>query len=308
MPIYILENNEWKEIDEEKKKNLPDEEKKKTLSIPSKLKQKLDFAIRQINNNNDVVGIIVGDEGSGKSSLAGNLMRYVTKDNFDPKKDIIGSDYEEGIEKIQNAKEKGALMFDEGNVFFLSTETMKKEHRNLHKIFSIFRQKCLFTLIVLPSFFRLGTYFAIDRSDFLIRTYIKKGERGFFEYYGKALKADLYKKGKKNFDYKVVSPKFKGRFTKCHILENEDYKKFKLKTLMDSISVAKKKKEKTPYQIEIEFRNKIIKNNLDKTARELAKILGITEQRVGQLKKRFKKELSLAQKTPQMNDLLPKGS
>lgn len=299
MPIYILEDNEWKEIDEETKKNLPEEEKKKTLSIPSKLKKKLDFVVKQINNNNDCLSIVVGDEGSGKSSIAGNIMRYVTKDNFNPKKDVVGSDYEEGIEKIQNAEEKSALMFDEGNVFFLSTETMKKEHRQLHKLFSIFRQKCLFTIIVLPSFFRLGTYFAIDRSDFLIRTYLKKGERGFFEYYGKKLKADLYKKGKKNFDYTVVNPKFKGRFTKCHFIENEEYKKFKLKTLMDSITTAKKKKDKTPHQIEVEYRDNLIKNNLHKTGKELGEILGITEQRACQLKKKFKKEKILEEKKKQ---------
>lgn len=285
MPLLLFNNNKdkWEEINKEDRENLLPKDKDRTLYLDGYLKEKLDFALKQQQKDNDVVAITVGDEGSGKSSITGNCMRYVTKDNFNPKRQVIGSGYEEGLEKIKKANKKDALMFDEGNVFFLSTETMKKEHRELHKVFSIFRQKNLIVFIVLPSFFRLGSYFALDRSRFLIRTYLRKGERSFFEYYGLKRKEKLYRYGKKTHNYSLVKPNFKGRFTKCKDLESEEYKKFKRKTLMDSFKIAKKKKQKTPKQIQREYRKRIIKNNPNKTQRGLGEILGISESRVGQI-------------------------
>ena len=256
------------------------------LYLDGLLKKKLDFAKKQQANNNDVVGIISGDEGSGKSSLAGNIMRYITDDKFDPKKDMIGSDMEDAINKLLNAEEKSALMFDEGNVFFLSTETMKREQRNLHKVFSIFRQKNLFVLIVLPSFFRLGSYFAQDRSRFLIRTYLNNmGERSYFAYYGNMRKDNLYRFGKKDKNYNVTQPNFRGRFSSCYPLETKEYKAFKLRTLQKSFEEALPKKTKTAEQVRKEHDYKEIKRLYDSGFKtiEIAKIKDISQRRVQQI-------------------------
>ena len=213
MVLLIMddETNDWKIITKEQKAEMPEEEQEKVLYLDGKMKEKLDFSQEQRAKNNDVIGIISGKEGSGKSSLAGNIMRYISKDTFNPKKHLIGSDYEDGIRKIEEILHKGFLMFDEGNVFFLSTDVMKRESRDLHKLFSIFRQKNLFVLIVLPSFFRLNSYFALDRSDFLCRTYIKDGQRSYFAYYGTKRKAQLYYKGKEGYNNNAVFPTFRGR-------------------------------------------------------------------------------------------------
>lgn len=286
MPIlrFNKDKNEWDQIDQ---KDALDTD----LRLNNLLKKKLDFGKKSRAKNNDVVGIICGAEGSGKSSLGGNVMRYMTDDKFDPTKDMIGSDEEDALSKLQNVPKGGNLMFDEGNVFFLSTETMKRQHRDLHKIFSIFRQKNLFVLIILPSFFRLGTYFALDRSQFLLRTYMKNGERGCFAYYGGKIKDNLYRIGKlKQHDYSVVQPVFRGKFDKCIQLESKEYLKFKEKTLEDTFFVAKKKKVKTPKEIEIEYRKKIINNNTDLTREQLSNLLGITPRRISQLKKEISLE------------------
>lgn len=283
----MLQDENWKQIAEEEKNLLPEQQREKVLYIDGKLKKKLDFALSQQEKNNDVVAIISGDEGSGKSSLAGNVMRYISKDKFNPQTDMVGSDYDEGLDKIINIQDKGWLMFDEGNMFFLSTEVMKKESRDLHKIFSIFRQKCLFVLIVLPSFFRLGSYFALDRSRFLIRTYLKKGKRGFFAYHGTKNKAKLWYSGKKDYNVHAVTPNFRGIFNPCIALENPEYKKFKLKTLTKSLEIAKKKKQPTKWEIEKDFQLNIIKNNPDTPSKELAKMLGLTYRRINQLRNRI---------------------
>jgi len=292
MVLLMMEEGakDWKQITKEEKKLLPEEERKKVLYIDGKLKKKLDFGLKQIENDNDVIGIISGDEGSGKSSLAGNIMRYISKDKFDAIKDMIGADYEDGLNKIEKVKKKGWLMFDEGNMFFLSTEIMKREQRELHKIFSIFRQQNLFVLIVLPSFFRLGTYFSLDRSKFLCRTYLNKGKRSFFAYHGNKNKAYLYQKGKKEHNYKVVKPQFRGRFFPCYLLENPAYKRFKLKTLTGSLKIAKSKKVLTPYQVKQQQMKEIIRKSNGMGCKQLGELLGISERRVQQLKKTMKED------------------
>lgn len=259
------------------------------LFLAQGIKNKLDFAKKQKEKNNDIVGIVCGDEGSGKSSMAGNMMRYMCDDTFNPIEDMIGSDEEDAYNKLQNVKHSGNLMFDEGNIFFLSTETMKRQHRDLHKIFSIFRQKNLFVLIVLPSFFRLGTYFALDRSKFLIRTYLdNNGERGCFAYYGNKVKNRLYRIGKKMHDYQIIQPNFRGRFKQCLQLESEEYTKFKLETLKKSFSIANRKKVKTKYEIQNDYKKDLIRKNMDKPAKELGPILGITNRRVDMIKQQLR--------------------
>jgi ABC-type dipeptide/oligopeptide/nickel transport system ATPase component len=259
------------------------------LFLAQGIKNKLDFAKKQKEKNNDIVGIVCGDEGSGKSSIAGNMMRYMCDDTFNPIEDMIGSDEEDAYNKLQNVKHGGNLMFDEGNIFFLSTETMKRQHRDLHKIFSIFRQKNLFVLIVLPSFFRLGTYFALDRSKFLIRTYLdNNGERGCFAYYGNKVKNRLYRIGKKMHDYQIIQPNFRGRFKQCLQLESEEYTKFKLETLKKSFSIANRKKVKTKKEMQQDYKTELIRKNLDTPSKELANILKLTQRSIDLTKQKIR--------------------
>lgn len=285
-------DKKWIHLTEEERDKLPEEvRERKVFFLDSKLIKKLDFAKSQKKKNNDSVGIICGEEGSGKSSLGGNIMRYMTNDNFDPKKDMVGADYEDGIKKIEKVKQGGNLMFDEGNAFFLSTEVMKRESRDLHKIFSIFRQKQLFVAIILPSFFRLGSYFALDRSRFLLRTYLKKGRRGSFAYYGDKLKGKLYRIGKPEHNYRVVQPRFRGVFTRCYLLETKDYKNFKSKTLNEALLGARGGKDaKINYFIRKKLHKEIIKNNLDRPLIELCKILNVSESTIVKLKREVKNE------------------
>jgi len=187
-------------------------------------------------------------------------------------------------------------MFDEGNSYFLSTETMKREQRELHKLFSIFRQKNLFVLIVAPSFFRLNSYFAIDRSRFHMRTYLVNGEWGFFRYYGDKRKNRLYREGKKFHDYNLVKASFRGRFTKCHSLETEEYQAYKKKTLRDTFESFRKAKEKVPTETQIKRKviRTMIESNPGMTSDALGEIINMSGRRVRQLRTLMKGEISTA--------------
>jgi len=263
------------------------------LYLDGLLKKKLDFGKKQIKKNNDVVGIVCGDEGSGKSTLAGNVMEYMTDGEFNPITNMIGAeDINSVMAKIEDTPNGGSVLFDEGNSFFLSTETMKKEQRNLHKLFSIFRQKNLFVLIVAPSFFRLNSYFALDRSRFLLKTYLRNGERGCFEYYGDKRKSKLYRIGKATHDFSAVAPNIRGKFTKCYALENPEYIEYKEKTLKHIFESFKRQEKKIPTETEIKRKlvKDIIKKNKDKSSRDIGELIGLSERRVQQLKKDLKKD------------------
>jgi len=280
-------SGEWQEI--------PREERQPTdLYLDGMLKKCLDHYKQVQRKDNDIVLIVSGAEGSGKSTLMANILEYISDSAFDPKKELIGADYLDGLEKIEHTKKQGWLGFDEGNAFFLATETMKREHRDLHKIFSIFRQKNLFVVISLPGFFRIGSYFALDRSAGLLRTYLVDAQRGYFAYYGKKVKDKLYRIGKQGHNENAVRPTFRGRFGKCIKLENEEYKDFKEQTLEDEISKAKDKWRKsnketlTPKQIEQRVALEVVEKNIEKTGVELGELLNLTPARISQLKRDIK--------------------
>jgi len=284
---FNKETNVWDQIDKEDKEEFD-------LYLDGGLKKRLDFAKKQISRNNDVVGLISGDEGSGKSTIGANIMRYMSDDTFNPAVNMIGAEDDESVlKKIEDTPNKGALMFDEGNSYFLSTETMKKEQRDLHKLFSIFRQKNMFVLIVAPSFFRLNSYFALDRSRFHIRTRIINGTWGTFEYWGDKKKGKLYRVGKKFHDYSAVRWTIHGRFRKCHLLESEEYRAYKTKTLSDafkSIKVRKAKKAPTEVQVKRKLVRDLLRENLDKKTKDLAPILGMSIRRIQAIKKELLEE------------------
>lgn len=286
----LTKSKKWEEITQDQKKQMNKQDQDKyVIYLDRKKKEKLDFVKKQQAKNTDVVAVYDGVEGSGKSTDAFTDMRYVTDDRFDPLKHMIGADYIEAIDKLDAVGDGGGLLFDEGQPLFASTEHMKRESRDLHKVFSIIRQKRLFVIIVLPSIFRLNTYFAIDRSRFLIHHYQKAADKGFFSYYGGKKKDKLIRYGKKTHDHSCVEPSFRGRFTISAVLENPEYKAFKRKTLMEALRQAKNpKKQRSEIAIKRELVTQMIANNPDKTSPELGSILGITGRRVRQIREKLR--------------------
>lgn len=282
------DKEEWVEITKEEKNLLPQETQDQDVIYVDRLKKKkLDFGKAQQKANSDFTMIYDGGEGSGKSSDAYTDMRYITNDKFDPKKHMVGADFDDAIDKIEAVEDGLGLVFDEGQPLLASNDHMKRESKELHKAFSIMRQKRLAIIIILPSIFRLNTYFAIDRSRFLIHHYVKDGERGYFSYYGGRRKDNLVRMGKKTHDHGVVQPSFRGRFTKCLPLENPEYNKFKRETLMTALRNAKtpKNKPKSEHELKKQIIKDFVIKNPDKTSKELGSFLDVTERRIQQIRK-----------------------
>jgi hypothetical protein len=89
----------------------------------------------------------------------------------------------------------------------------------------------LFIILVLPSFFELDKYPALHRSVSLIHVY----QRGRFSSYGYNKKKTLYIEGKKFYSYRTT-PDFIGKFPKYFTLDYEEYKKKKMKFILQDVT------------------------------------------------------------------------
>ena len=179
----------------------------------------------------DSVICIVGGEGVGKSNLMLHLLEYY---NPNCKIEDIGLNTRGFINSISKSKQYGNPVFDEAGDGLYSREAMGSFNKALNKLFMAIRGKNLFTILVLPDFFDLDSYFR------------KKRVKGLFEVYGKGkvkffnkkqidiinFKCDRFKKiyGVKPSIYDTF-PKYKGKLA-------EDYaelKKEKIKEAIDNL-------------------------------------------------------------------------
>lgn len=225
------EKNEWREIVDGETAD---------LVIDGFLKKKLDNGLILQSKNWDFPFVIVGEEGSGKSTLAFICGQYLTKMGLKPEN--VGKGNDDIIEKLEKIPNGSLLIGDEGDMLFNSRETMSKEQRKLTKIMKIIRQKNLIFIIVAPVFFDLSKYIAVDRSKFLLRTYVDHNfNRGFFTYWGKRKKIKLYHEGKKlHGSYAKPKAGFYGRFIDYKLSFDMEYQDIKRKTLTEAFKVEHK--------------------------------------------------------------------
>jgi len=171
--------------------------------------------------------LIDGVEGSGKSTLGMQIAKYLSP-NFSV--EHVCYTPEDFLEKIKrhNFLQKGdCILLDEGFTVN-SRASMSQMNREFLGVLSECRQKNLFLIIILPSFFDLDKNLALWRSRGLFHVYHESMERGFFNYYSYEKKKYLYVTGKKFYDYKKAKKDFAGRFTKYMPINEEEYRKVKL--------------------------------------------------------------------------------
>jgi hypothetical protein len=207
--------------------------------IAPKLKNRLDKKIiaELEKTNHDYVMVIDGREGSGKSTLAFQIGKYV-----DPSLDLsrIAFNPEQFRETIFKAKKNQCVIYDEAITGFSSRASLSGVNRVLISLMMQMRQKNLFVIIVLPTYFLLDKYVALFRARVLIHVYESYGKRGYFKVYNYKQKKDLYLLGKITYSYvpKKVKTRFRGRFYGVFALGDskveDKYNKLKEKALIES--------------------------------------------------------------------------
>lgn len=193
------------------------------------LKTALDTAQQVVKKDWDMVFIVDGNEGSGKSWLAIQAAYYcdptLTLDRvaFTPK---------EFRTCVMRADKYQSVIYDEAFTGLSSRATMTYINRTLVNMLAEIRQKNLFVFIVMPTFFDLDRYAALWRSRGLIHVYTGQGfKRGYFAFYNTDRKKHLYIEGKKYYSYYKPKPNFIGRFTNTIPIDEEAYRKKKLDSL-----------------------------------------------------------------------------
>jgi hypothetical protein len=189
----------------------------------------------------DCVFLVDGTEGGGKSVLA-QQGAYEVDPSFHISR--IAFTPEEFKTAILNANKYQAVIYDEAYTGLSSRGTMSDINKTLVSMLAEIRQKNLFVFIVMPTFFDLDKYAAIWRSRGLLHVYTDKGYgRGYFSYYNKDRKKNLYILGKKFYDYKKPRPNFRGRFTSYYTVDETEYRARKLKALGNHKTNAEQKVE-----------------------------------------------------------------
>ncbi len=209
----------------------------KVMKIGSKLdyyieprlkKDLLDEVIKQSlqKDDRDYVLVVDGAEGSGKSTLALQIGKYV-----DPSLDLsrVCFDGDSFQKAIINSEKGQCVIFDEAFVGLSSRSAVSRMNNTIVSMMMQMRQKNLFIIIVLPSFFLLDKYVAMWRCKYLIHVYERKLRRGYFIGFSEKKKKTLYLLGKKGFTYKFVRSRAKGRFYGKFSLGIEEEEQYRIK-------------------------------------------------------------------------------
>ena len=134
---------------------------------------------------------------------------------------------------ILKAKPFQCIVFDEAFTGLSSRASLTEINKLIVNLMMEMRQKNLFVIIVMPTFFLLDRYAAIFRARGLFHVYLKKGKRGRWVYFNNKKKKLLYLIGKKLFSYSKPISKFRGRFSDQYTINEQDYRDKKGKALMN---------------------------------------------------------------------------
>lgn len=212
----------------------------KHVSYDEKIIPVLEDIKRSPLQENDSVILITGRPGTGKSKLAQDLALYL-----DPKFTIdqIVFNHKDLIDMATTQLEPGrAIIFDEAAEATDSAQTLSQKNQRMGKFLATVRSRCLFIILIQPSFWNFQMSIATERSDILIHVYKVKNrdydrndgtsvpfERGFYNVFNYTQKKFAYIKGKKWHTYsKAVKPSITGaRFGSRWVIDKAEYQRRK---------------------------------------------------------------------------------
>tara|TARA_Y100000310_G_scaffold315737_1_gene366616 strand:+ start:4023 stop:4838 length:816 start_codon:yes stop_codon:yes gene_type:complete len=249
------------------------------------LKSDLDHMKQQIKDDWDFVIIVDGLEGAGKSVFAQQIAYYLheAKEEFSVKNICFSG--EEFRKRCQEVPQYSAVIFDESFRGLSSRGTMSKQNKNLVRMLNEVRQRNLYIILVIPSFFELDRYPAIHRSQALYHVKVdKNSKRGFFLAYGVDRKKTLYLFGKKGYNYYAAKQNYYGNYPKHYCVNENEYKKRKWNAQFED------EEEKQEGKFETRYRNYtlILMEELKQRGleiREIANLLDTTPDSLYSLRK-----------------------
>jgi len=188
-----------------------------TKVIPSVQKKDFDWFV-----------IVDGEEGSGKS-VFGFQIAKILDPNFTHEQVAFNSN--DFIRLVIKAKKNQCIVFDEAFTGLSSRTALSEINNMLVSLMMEMRQKNLFIILIMPSFFMLDKYCVLHRAKGLFHVYLQNGRRGFWHFYNRQRTKMLYLLGKKFYDYSKPKPIIFGRFQDQYMIDKKPYIDIKIKAL-----------------------------------------------------------------------------
>jgi ABC-type dipeptide/oligopeptide/nickel transport system ATPase component len=179
---------------------------------------------RVLEKDRDFVLVIDGEEGSGKSVLAQQIAKYFDP-TFNLDRIVFTSDEFLKLIKDPNTKKGNAIVLDEAFSAANSRASLTEVNRAMIGVATEMRQKNLFVIFCIPSFFDLDKYFALWRCRALFHVYFTEDESRRYVIFPKEHKKDLYLRGKKTYNYsRPYSPYPPFAFPNHYTIDETDYR------------------------------------------------------------------------------------
>ncbi len=208
---------------------------------------------------------------------------------------------EEFVKRVTEAKQYSAVLYDEARSGLNARRSMSQMNLLLTNLLSKIRQKNLFIIMVLPSFFDMDKNIALWRSMALCHVYEKYNkktcelERGYFSWYNRAQKKYIFLAGKKFYSYKG-DISFHGSFRKYYPVDEEKYRARKTADtntdfLAQLTSQVTAKEEKSRLQLlgsYMNLKNKVDMGKIKLTKKQMASIYGVSRQTLLEWEKKWK--------------------
>lgn len=187
----------------------------------------------------DYVLIVDGYEGSGKSTFAQQIGKYVDPTLPLERICMTASEFKEQITKADKGQ---CVIYDEAVTGMAAGDSITRVGKLLKSQMMQMRQKNLFVIVIIPTIFEMGKYAVLSRARCLYHIYENKGRMGYWVGYNKKDLRLLYIMGKKTYSYKIKS-RFIGRFYGKYVVNEQDYrlKKKEALELIDDEDVKDKK-------------------------------------------------------------------
>lgn len=219
----------------------------KKWHMSARLKEALDYYKEKMKKNFDCLIIIDGLERLGKTTLAAQILFYVTDGTFSVD-DVVytAEDYKKRVAHYGQSGEKyQGILFDEAFRGLSSRRAMSLDNYEILQVLQQSGKYRLWHVFCLPSFYELDRYAAIWRSEFLIHVSYDhaRDKRGRLAIYGREAKKGLYLEGKKSYSYLVRYPNVTGYFSSFFPIDEEAYERQKDQKLLQ-ISKERDKEEK----------------------------------------------------------------